>query len=146
MRSKCNGQRLKTLEVTETTLMGDMVHSVGMLERLRARGYGLSLDDFGTGYSSLSYLKRLTIDELKIDRSFVMECAAGGREAALASAIIALGHELGLRIVAEGVETPEQSAFLLQHHCSVQQGFLFGRPVAAADFEQHLRRGFMEAL
>ncbi len=135
-----------TLEVTETMVMGDVEHSVGMLERLRARGYSLSLDDFGTGYSSLSYLKRLTIDELKIDRSFVMECAAGGRDAALAAAIIALGHELGLRIVAEGVETPEQSAFLLRHRCGVQQGYLFARPVAAADFEQHLRRGFMELL
>ncbi len=135
-----------TLEVTETMVMGDMEHSIGMLERLRARGYSLSLDDFGTGYSSLSYLKRLTIDELKIDRSFVMECAAGGRDAALAAAIIALGHELGLRIVAEGVETEAQSGFLLHHRCHVQQGYLFAKPVTAADFEQLLRQGFVQML
>ena len=134
------------LEVTETMVMGDVEHSVGMLERLRSKGYRLSLDDFGTGYSSLSYLKRLTIDELKIDRSFVIECANGGRDAALASAIIALGHELGLRIVAEGVETQAQSTFLLGHGCAVQQGFLFSRPVSPSDFEVSLRRGGIQSL
>jgi EAL domain-containing protein (putative c-di-GMP-specific phosphodiesterase class I) len=135
-----------TLEVTETMVMGDVEHSIGMLERLRAKGYSLSLDDFGTGYSSLSYLKRLTIDELKIDRSFVMECSAGGRDAALAAAIIALGHELGLRIVAEGVETEAQSAFLLRHRCTVQQGYLFARPLTSADFEHLLRQGSVQSL
>ena len=128
-----------TLEVTETMVMGDVEHSIALLEQLRARGYSLSLDDFGTGYSSLSYLKRLTMDELKIDRSFVIECAAGGRDGALAAAIIALGQELGLRIVAEGIETPEQSAFLLRHGCNVQQGFLFSRPVTPAVFETMLQ-------
>ena len=130
-----------TLEVTETMVMGDVEHSIALLQRLRDKGYSLSLDDFGTGYSSLSYLKRLTIDELKIDRSFVIECAEGGRDGALAAAIIALGSELGLRIVAEGIETEEQSAFLMRHGCNVQQGFLFSRPVTPAAFEVILQTG-----
>jgi len=134
------------LEVTETMLMRDVEHAVTLLETLRTKGYGVSLDDFGTGYSSLSYLKRLPMDELKIDRSFVNECASGGRDSALAGAIIALGLELGLRVVAEGVETPEQTAFLLRHGCVLQQGFLFSRPVPAPQFEQLLRQGFTRLL
>ncbi|HEX7435694.1 MAG TPA: EAL domain-containing protein, partial [Caldimonas sp.] len=106
-----------------------------------ARGYGLSLDDFGTGYSSLSYLKRLPMDELKIDRAFVTDAARGGRDGALAAAIIALGRELGLKVVAEGVETAAQSAFLLRRGCNVQQGYLFSRPVPAAEFERLLGAG-----
>ena len=129
------------LEVTETILMRDMDHTIMLLDTLRAKGYGLSLDDFGTGYSSLSYLKRLTVDELKVDRSFVTECAIGGRDGVLAAAIIALGLELGLKVVAEGIETPEQSAFVLNHGCNVQQGFLFSGPVAGAEFARMLRDG-----
>ena len=130
-----------TLEVTETILMRDMDHTIMLLDTLRARGYGLSLDDFGTGYSSLSYLKRLTVDELKVDRSFVTDCALGGRDGVLAASIIALGLELGLQVVAEGIETPEQSAFVLRHGCSTQQGFLFSGPVTATEFERILRNG-----
>ena len=129
------------LEMTETMLMRDVDAVVLLLEALRARGYGLSLDDFGTGYSSLSYLKRFPMDELKIDRAFVTDVARGGRDSALAAAIIALGRELGLQVVAEGVETPAQSAFLLSRGCHLQQGYLFSRPVAATDFEQLLRAG-----
>ena len=130
-----------TLEVTETILMRDTDHSFTMLDELHARGYGLSLDDFGTGYSSLSYLKRLMVDELKVDRSFVTECAQGGRDGVLAATIIALGLELGLQVVAEGIETPEQSLFVLSHGCSTQQGFLFSGPVAASEFGRMLRDG-----
>ena len=130
-----------TLEVTETILMRDMDHTITLLDTLRAKGYGLSLDDFGTGYSSLSYLKRLTVDELKVDRSFVTECAQGGRDGVLAATIIALGLELGLQVVAEGIETPEQSAFVLSHGCTTQQGFLFSGPVTATEFERMLRDG-----
>jgi len=129
------------LEMTETMLMGDAEAGIALLQTLRARGYGLSLDDFGTGYSSLSYLKRFSIDELKIDRSFVTDAANGGRHGAVAAAIIALGHELGLQVVAEGVETAEQSAFLLQRGCDVQQGYLFSRPVSARALGQLLRDG-----
>ncbi len=135
-----------TLEVTETMVMGDVEQSIALLERLREGGYSLSLDDFGTGYSSLSYLKRLTIDELKIDRSFVIECAEGGRDGALAAAIIALGSELGLRIVAEGIETDEQSAFLMRHGCNIQQGFLFSKPVSPSAFEVILQTGFLKKI
>ena len=135
--------RRLTLEMTETILMRDVASGVTLLETLRARGYQLSLDDFGTGYSSLSYLKFFPMDELKIDRAFITEAARGGRDGALAVAIITLGRELGLRVVAEGVETPEQSAFLLRHGCNVQQGFLFSRPVPGDAFAQMLRERYI---
>ncbi|MGC4079790.1 MAG: bifunctional diguanylate cyclase/phosphodiesterase [Rubrivivax sp.] len=129
------------LELTETMLMRDVNSAVEVLERLRQRGYGLSLDDFGTGYSSLSYLNRLPMTEVKIDRAFVTDVARGGRDGALAAAIITLGRELGLQVVAEGVETEEQSAFLLGRGCVLQQGFLFSRPVPAPAFERLLAQG-----
>ncbi len=136
--------RRLTLEMTETMLMGDVASGVTLLETLRARGYQLSLDDFGTGYSSLGYLKCFPMDELKIDRAFITEAARGGRDGALAVAIITLGRELGLRVVvAEGVETPEQSAFLLRHGCNVQQGFLFSRPVPGDAFALMLRERYI---
>jgi EAL domain-containing protein (putative c-di-GMP-specific phosphodiesterase class I) len=116
------------------------------LQTLRGRGYGLSLDDFGTGYSSLSHLQRFAIDELKIDRSFITDAARGGRDGAVAGAIIALGRELGLRVLAEGVETPEQSAFLLRRGCPLQQGYLFSRPVTANALKQLFREGPLELL
>ena len=129
------------LEITETMVMRDMESVVMVLDCLRARGFGLSLDDFGTGYSSLSHLKRLPINELKIDRSFITDVALGGRDGALAAAVITLGSELGLQVVAEGVETLVQSAFLLGRGCSLQQGYLFSRPVPGDAFEQLLRAG-----
>ena len=129
------------LEVTETSLMGDVEQGTQRLDALRAKGYGLSLDDFGTGYSSLSYLKRFPIDELKIDRSFVNGAERGGRDGALAAAIITLAHEFGLSVVAEGVETPEQASFLMRHGCPVQQGFWFSKPVLHGEFEVLLRDG-----
>jgi diguanylate cyclase (GGDEF)-like protein len=127
-----------TLEVTETMLMRDATAAMPQLERLRACGYGLSLDDFGTGYSSLSYLKRFPVDELKIDRAFVTDVERGGRDAALAAAIIALSRELGLRVVAEGVETQAQSEFLLKRGCRIQQGYLFSKPLPATAFARLL--------
>jgi predicted signal transduction protein with EAL and GGDEF domain/CheY-like chemotaxis protein len=129
------------LEVTETILMTDVQQGTERLDALRAKGYGLSLDDFGTGYSSLSYLKRFPIDELKIDRSFVNGAERGGRDGALAAAIITLARDFGLSVVAEGVETPEQALFLIRHGCPVQQGFWFSKPVPSADFEVLLRDG-----
>ena len=129
------------LEMTETMLVHDVEPVISLLETLRVRGYGMSLDDFGTGYSSLSYLQYLPVDELKIDRAFVTHAPRGRRDGALAIAIIALARELGLQVVAEGVETPEQSAFLLERGCNVQQGYLFSRPLPVAAFEQLLRDG-----
>jgi EAL domain-containing protein (putative c-di-GMP-specific phosphodiesterase class I) len=101
----------------------------------------LSLDDFGTGYSSLSYLKRFPVHELKIDRSFVVDVCSGGRDGALAASIIALGREFGLRVVAEGVETGEQAAFLLGQGCPHQQGYLFARPMPGDAFDALLVEG-----
>jgi EAL domain-containing protein (putative c-di-GMP-specific phosphodiesterase class I) len=126
-------------------LMRDVESAVVLLEALRAKGYGLSLDDFGTGYSSLSYLKRFAIDELKIDRAFVTDVERGARDATLAAAIIALGRELGLQVVAEGVETLEQSAFLLRRGCNVQQGYLFSRPLPADAFVRLLQAAPMQS-
>jgi EAL domain-containing protein (putative c-di-GMP-specific phosphodiesterase class I) len=129
------------LELTETMVMRDVVKAIGVLDSLRTMGFGLSLDDFGTGYSSLSHLKRLPMSELKIDRAFVTDVARGGRDAALAAAIITLGSELGLQVVAEGVETKEQSEFLIGRGCGLQQGYLFSRPVPQAAFELMLKAG-----
>jgi diguanylate cyclase (GGDEF)-like protein len=127
------------LELTETMLMRDAASAIEALGRLRARGYGLSLDDFGTGYSALSYLKRLPVSEIKIDRSFVTDVARGGRDGALAAAVITLGNELGLQVVAEGVETAEQSEFLLGRGCVLQQGYLYARPLPLEAFEAMLK-------
>jgi EAL domain-containing protein (putative c-di-GMP-specific phosphodiesterase class I) len=132
------------LEMTETMLMRDIESGVALLETLRARGYGLSLDDFGTGYSSMSYLKRLPLDELKIDRAFITDAARGGRDGALAAAIIALGREFGLQVVAEGVETREQSSFLLRRGCNLQQGYLFAKPMPVEAFMRVLQRGSID--
>jgi len=129
------------LELTETMVMRDVESTIDVLGRLRDRGFGLSLDDFGTGHSSLSHLKRLPMSELKIDRTFITDVARGGRDSALATAIVTLGSELGLQVVAEGVETAEQSAFLLGRGCALQQGFLFARPVPHDTFEQMLAAG-----
>ena len=133
-----------TFEVTESLLMTDIDRAVERLHALRERGFGLSLDDFGTGYSSLSYLKRFPVHELKIDRSFVVDVCRGGRDGALAASIIALGREFGLRVVAEGVETGEQAAFLLGHGCPHQQGYLFARPMPAAEFDALMVGGSVE--
>lgn len=129
------------LELTETMLMDDVASAVDVLGRLRARGFGLSLDDFGIGYSSLSHLKRLPMSEIKVDRAFVADVARGGHDCAIAAAVIALGSELGLQVVAEGVESEEQSHFLLARGCVMQQGYLFSPPVPASEFEQLLNAG-----
>lgn len=129
------------LEVTESLLMSDVERAVARLQELRDRGFRVSLDDFGTGYSSLGYLKRFPIDELKIDRSFVTDVWRGGRDGAIAVSIIALGRVFGLHVVAEGVETMGQSAFLLAHGCSHQQGYLFAKPMPGEAFNAMLVNG-----
>ncbi len=133
--------RQLTFEVTESVLMTDTEHTIPRLLALRERGFGLSLDDFGTGYSSLSYLKKLPIDELKIDRSFVHDLTQGGRDAALVGSIIALARQFGLGVIAEGVETEAQAGLLINRGCHHQQGFLFARPMPIDDFEQVLSDG-----
>jgi len=119
------------LEITESTAMRDVDASLQILQQLDAMGVRISIDDFGTGYSSLLYLKRLPASELKIDRGFVRDLAHDTEDAAIVSAIVALGQTLNLRIVAEGVETAEQQAFLTRLGCHSLQGYLLGRPMTA---------------
>ncbi|HEN8801904.1 bifunctional diguanylate cyclase/phosphodiesterase [Pseudomonas sp. CM27] len=128
-----------TLEITETTAMHDADASLAVLQRLSDMGVDLSIDDFGTGYSSLMYLKRLPANELKIDRGFVRDLEQDSDDAAIVSAIVALGQALGLRIVAEGVETDRQQAFLTRLGCDSLQGYLLGQPVPAEQFMGRLQ-------
>ncbi|OCR21574.1 histidine kinase [Pseudomonas syringae] len=123
-----------TLEITETTAMNDADASMTVLQQLSDMGVDLSIDDFGTGYSSLMYLKRLPANELKIDRGFVRDLEHDSDDAAIVSAIVALGQALNLRIVAEGVETDRQQNFLTRLGCDSLQGFLLGHPLPAAQF------------
>ena len=121
---------LLELEITEGVMMDDVPANVELLRRLQETGIHLSIDDFGTGYSSMSYLKRLPIDQLKIDRSFVHDLPGEGE--AIVTAIIAMAHSLKLKVVAEGVETPQQVEFLRRAGCDNVQGFYFARPMTAA--------------
>ncbi|ARS48827.1 histidine kinase [Ectopseudomonas mendocina] len=118
-----------TLEITESTAMHDVNASLAILEQLAGMGVDIAIDDFGTGYSSLLYLKRLPANELKIDRGFVRDLEHDGDDAAIVSAIVALGQALDLRIVAEGVETRQQQAFLTELGCDSLQGYLLGQPL-----------------
>lgn len=120
------------LELTESMVMHSAAHLLDTLRDLKRLGIALSIDDFGTGYSSLSYLKRFAVDRLKIDRSFIMDLHEDGDDAAIVRTIIALGHNLGLRVVAEGVETREQADFLRANGCDEVQGFWYSQPVDAA--------------
>jgi EAL domain-containing protein (putative c-di-GMP-specific phosphodiesterase class I) len=113
---------------------------IAMLERIKSLGVSISIDDFGTGYSSLSYIKRFPIDVLKIDRSFVCDILGDSDDAAICRTIISMAHNLNLRVVAEGVETLEQTRYLQQHACDELQGYLLCRPEPAAAIEQRLAR------
>jgi diguanylate cyclase (GGDEF)-like protein/PAS domain S-box-containing protein len=133
------------LELTESVLMGHAESTEAILKALRARGVQLAVDDFGTGYSSLSYLRRFSIDTLKIDQSFVRQIAAGPDETTIVAAVIGMGRSLKLRVVAEGVETREELAFLQAQQCDEAQGYYFSRPVLAAQFAQLLESGIPKA-
>jgi diguanylate cyclase (GGDEF)-like protein/PAS domain S-box-containing protein len=122
------------LEITESLIMEDVAHSIASLQAIRAMGIEIAIDDFGTGFSSLSYLARLPIDTLKIDRSFIVAMVSGSQGVALVSAIINVGHSLKLNVVAEGVETEEQSRLLRLLKCNQAQGFLFSKAVPAEQF------------
>jgi diguanylate cyclase (GGDEF)-like protein len=128
------------LEVTENALMGDINRTINLLKRIRAQGVALSIDDFGTGYSSLAYLKRLPLDVLKIDRSFIQDVPANQKDHEIVQAIIMMAHTLHLQVVTEGVETVEQHEFLAAHNCDYLQGYLLSRPVPLAELRPVLER------
>jgi EAL domain-containing protein (putative c-di-GMP-specific phosphodiesterase class I) len=134
-----NPQRLK-LELTESLLVSNVDEVIEKMFALRAEGVGFSLDDFGTGYSSLSYLKRLPLDQLKIDQSFVRDVLVDPSDASIAKTIIALAQNLGLGVIAEGVETEAQRCFLATSGCHAYQGFFFSRPLPLAGFEEFALR------
>ncbi len=127
------------LELTESLLLDDVEDVIGKMAMLKARGVGFSLDDFGTGYSSLSYLKRLPLEQLKIDKFFVNNVLTDTDGAAIARTIVALAHSMDLKVIAEGVETEEQHGFLAGEGCQAFQGYLFGRPMPAEELGAYLR-------
>ena len=144
-QSGINPTRLK-LELTESMLVGDVQDVIAKMRSLKALGVSFSLDDFGTGYSSLSYLKRLPMDQLKIDQSFVRDLQDDPDDAVISQAIVSLGHSLGMQVIAEGVETAGQRDYLAAIGCDAFQGYFFGRPVAAADLLQNFMQNRALAL
>jgi diguanylate cyclase (GGDEF)-like protein/PAS domain S-box-containing protein len=137
--------RLLELELTESVLMKHAESTASILTALRDRGVQVAVDDFGTGYSSLSYLRKFPIDALKIDHSFVGQITTVPDEIIIVKAVIGLGRSLKLRVVAEGVETKEQLAFLQAHHCDEAQGYYFSRPVLPQQFAKLLKTGIAKA-
>ena len=137
--TEANPHRLK-LELTESLLVQDVQDTIEKMFALKSRGVGFSLDDFGTGYSSLAYLKRLPLDQLKIDQSFVHDVLTDANDAAIARTIVTLAQSLGFSVIAEGVETAEQRNFLAESGCHTYQGFFFSRPLPIDRFEQFARR------
>jgi predicted signal transduction protein with EAL and GGDEF domain len=129
------------LEITESLLMADESAAALAVRAVRELGVHVAIDDFGTGYSSLAYLKHFPIESLKIDRSFVADLGRDSNDAAICAAIIAMGRQLGLKIVAEGVETQSQLQFLTTHGCTLAQGFYIAKPVEAAEMSKLLRIG-----
>jgi diguanylate cyclase (GGDEF)-like protein/PAS domain S-box-containing protein len=136
----CPTSSLIELEITESSLMSSGEQTAEVLRTLRAQGTKIAVDDFGTGYSSLSYLKRFPLDAIKIDQSFVRDLTLDADDAAIVLAIISMAHQLGLIVIAEGVETDEQLRFLERHECDQIQGYLFSRPMDANEMTALLRR------
>jgi EAL domain-containing protein (putative c-di-GMP-specific phosphodiesterase class I) len=130
---------LLQLEVTESMVMRNVARAVRVLHAVQDRGIRLAIDDFGTGYSSMSLMKQFPIDTIKIDRSFVRDLPRDSEDQAIAQAIISMGKALGMTVVAEGVETAEQHAFLRSHACDEMQGFLFSRPLPPRELAELLQ-------
>jgi EAL domain-containing protein (putative c-di-GMP-specific phosphodiesterase class I) len=130
---------LLQLEVTESMVMRNVARAVRVLDAIQSRGIRLAIDDFGTGYSSMSLMKQFPIDTIKIDRSFVRDLPRDSEDQAIAQAIISMGKALGMIVVAEGVETTAQQAFLRDHHCDEMQGYLFSKPVPPREVAKLLR-------
>jgi len=129
------------LELTETMVLENVADTITKMQELKSLGVSFSMDDFGTGHSSLQYLKRLPLDQIKIDQSFVHDIAFDPNDAAIVQTIIAMSQSLGLSVIAEGVETETQREFLERHHCHAFQGFLFGKPLPLEQFEALLHKG-----
>ena len=129
------------LELTESVLMKRAESAASVLQALRAAGVQIAVDDFGTGFSSLSYLRKFPIDALKIDQSFVRQITMTSDDTTIVSAIISMGQSMKLRVIAEGVETQEELAFLQAHHCDEGQGYYFSRPVPPEQFAKLLETG-----
>jgi EAL domain-containing protein (putative c-di-GMP-specific phosphodiesterase class I) len=128
------------IEITESSVMEDPAHALAMLERLHGLGLRLSIDDFGTGYSSLAYLKRMPVDEIKIDKSFVMGMAQDLDDQTIVRSTIDLGHNMGLKVVAEGVDNETSLAQLRALRCDLAQGYLLSRPLPPRQLEEWLRQ------
>ena len=129
------------MEITEGVLMTDPIETTVLLDGFRQMGMRIALDDFGTGYSSLSYLKNFPIDRLKIDRAFVKDLSENEQDQAIARTVIALGLNMGMEVLAEGVETEDQARFLLEEGCQIFQGYLYGKPMPAAELAARIERG-----
>ncbi len=131
---------LLKLEITEGIVIQNLDETIEKMRRLQKLGVGFAMDDFGTGYSSLTYLKRLPVDALKIDQSFVRDATSDPNDAEIIRAIVAMAQSLNLTVIAEGVEKPEQLEFLEQLGCHLYQGYLFSEPLPTNDFTHLLRR------
>ncbi len=119
--------------------MEDIQHTIAILQNLHSLGVELAIDDFGTGYSSLSYLRQFPIDRLKIDQSFIRNALQNPDDAAIARTIVALGHSLNLKVIAEGVETRDHEQFLISQNCDEVQGFRYSRPIPKDKFAEFLK-------
>ncbi len=136
--------RVLEVEITESSLMQNPDEAVKTIAAIRDLGSRIAIDDFGTGYSSLAQLRRLPLDVLKIDRSFTRDIAVDFDDAAIVAAILAMAGNLGLQVVAEGVEQPAQESFLREHGCAFGQGYLFARPVPSEEVVEYLRQGYLQ--
>ena len=130
------------LEITENVALSQR-DAVNSLRKLHDKGVKLAFDDFGTGYASLSYLRRFPLSRIKIDRSFVQNVTDNSEDAAIVRSLIAMAHNLGLAVTAEGVETNDQATFLINERCEEAQGFLYAKPLPAADFVEFLRQNHL---
>lgn len=146
LKETCLAPNYLEIELTESVLIRDAEAAESVLHGIAKLGVKLAIDDFGTGYSSLSYLKRFPIDTLKIDKSFVHQMTSNADDASIVNAVISMGKSLRQRIIAEGVETPEQHASLLALHCDEGQGYHFGRPVVAGAIAALLKTGISQPL
>jgi EAL domain-containing protein (putative c-di-GMP-specific phosphodiesterase class I) len=129
---------LLELEVTENILLEDDARALAIFQQIQALGVHVAFDDFGTGYASLTYLKKFPLDRLKIDKSFVLKMTSNPDDLAIVGATLAMAHLLGLAVIAEGVEDADTARLLAQKGCAEAQGYLFGRPMPARDFEHRL--------